>query len=189
MSDSGFHPPDLDGPLNVEQHYAALGEEHQIKGLFILDLQSHLPSDHELNEERFYPFSDYSTRALMDLLVEVAQHRYPDSPLREALFALGEDAARVFRRSLPGRVALGAVESIRGVIEQVPMVYESVVAGSPCSVAVDENQAIVSFDSVPTFADSYLVGALIGLFEEMPERPQFKVRSRGIDAVDVRLTW
>jgi uncharacterized protein (TIGR02265 family) len=188
-----FVDPPWQSPLQPEKVIAAIPASAKIAGMFYLALIDGarrrgltLP----LANERYLPFTFYSTAEFARLLVYAAQRFYVDRSLREGLRVIGWSGPKAFAASTLGKVTLGAAEGVHDVVAAIAKTYEINIPPSRCSVVSSTARAMVlSLQRVHHFLDCHHVGVFEGTLQHAGVQGRVRIASRSPSSADLLLEW
>jgi uncharacterized protein (TIGR02265 family) len=189
---TGFVHPDWSAPLDVEAYAALCSEPHRLRGVFLQSLveQARRAGRELPSARRYLAFKDYPASEYLRLAAECARLVHPRSTLRQALRELGRDAFPSFRSTMVAKVVLAATgDHLARVIEAADKVYEVSISPGTARSRVVGDRALVELRDIPTFADSFHVGAFEGVLSEYRKTGTVLVRPHSLGDVDLLLDW
>jgi uncharacterized protein (TIGR02265 family) len=189
---TSFREPDWTAPLEVAEYVARCTEAHRLKGLFVQSVVdiAHRAGQAPGRARRYLPFKEYPCSEYIQVAEECARLVWPRHPVRQALREFGREAFPTFRSTMIGKVLLAASgDDLVNVFRVAPRVYEVSITPGSVRSSVEQGRALLELRDIPTFADSFHVGALEGVLETYHARGSVRVRVHTLFDVDLLVEW
>jgi uncharacterized protein (TIGR02265 family) len=190
---SGYSPPDLDAPLDVEAHHRMVPEGATIKGMFIDDMLKQvqrrgLPPP---SERRFIGFKDYPLCDFIDVGVSCARALHPRHSERRSLFELGRNAFPLFRETMVGRAMFAMAGSDpAAIVRLTERAYRSTTNfGKVRLLEVEDGASLTHYKDMPNFVDSYHVGIAQGVLDAVGVQGGARIRTISASEIYLLLEW
>lgn len=190
--DSEFHPPRVDGPLDLEERIPLLPDGATVKGMFLRTVAdvAERRSGVRPGRSNYIPFRDYPEREALELCAKSASLAYPDVPPREGVRRLGQLVFPVFRESQVGSVMMSLASDLVESLALIPRAYEVFRAGSSAEVLeLAKGRAIIALRGVWIFPDVHELGVFEGIMQHFEKSGRVLVRVLSICDVDLLLEW
>ena len=168
----------------------AVPKDASIRGMFPKELMQsapHLKSP----RERYLPFSSYPMSEYLELILLVAQDRYPQLSPADAVLKVGLNVYTTFASSLAGVAIFSMAQlDIKRTVELAPKAYDVTLRpGQLHVVECNEGHAVVQLRNVWAFPDIFHAGIWLGAMQSFRTRGSIEVTRCTLSEVDFELRW
>jgi uncharacterized protein (TIGR02265 family) len=176
-----------DAWAELEERIELVPEAAEIRGMFLRELVHSAG----LTVSRMYiPFSLYSVREYMALILRAARASHPQALPADAVLRTGWDVYSVFSKSLAGSAVFAMAGDFRRAVELAPKAYNLTLKPGTIDVrSLTSNSAYVEIRKVWAFPDIFHAGIWLGGMEAFGVSGEIAVTRRSSCDVDFELSW
>jgi uncharacterized protein (TIGR02265 family) len=186
------------GPIDLEEHIAAIPEGAMAKGLGVWDALRGLKGRElevfrraGVHRDRYLPFADYRYPEILRMLDAAAQILHPKVPNGEALRRLGWRAFDAFFGTQAGRAIFGFFElGPETLFRMAPAAYNATLGFGRIDVEKQGDRLYhVHFRDRPILIETYQVGVVEGAFRHVGHEARTRIALEDLANATVEVTW